>query len=300
MSSKFTLLALVFCALSAPVFAQQAAPAATPQKKQPVTIEADNQLEWLRDKNMYRGSGNVTVTQGDTVIKGDTAEAYYDPAVGPSAMTTMVMTGNVVITNQDRVIHAGHGTYDTRTQVLILDGGVLTLTTPTMTVTAHKTMEYYGAENKAIARGNADVTQPGQKLKADVITAWIDKATNKLDHAEAVGNVLINHNTPQGQDIAQADKGLYSAAKNTADLYGNVRLTRGTNHMQGDHATIDLTTGYSTLQNAPGGSGRVRAVFTPGDSSAPLPGVTTPADAMIPVKKKFEEPYALGVKEHAQ
>ncbi len=263
------------------------------KSKQPVEIEASQQLEWLRDKNVYRATGNVVITQGVTIIKGDTAEAQYDPAIGPSALTIFTLDGNVVMTNADRIIKADHAVYDTRTQELTLTGNLITLNTETISVTAHKGMEYNAATGQATARGNAEVKDGTQNLKAETITAWLDKESNKLQRATANGNVLITHQGKDGTDIAQSNSAKYDAVKNIVELIGNVKLTRGTNHMQGDHATVDLTTGTSSLQNNAATGGRVRAIFTPGDSSAPLPNVKSSVP-MIESKKQFEQPYAVG------
>lgn len=276
----FSLLCLT---LATPGFAQKA----------PVEIEASRQLEWLRDKNMYRATGDVVITQGDTVIKGDMAEAEYDAAVGPSALTLFTVTGNVVMTKPDQTVHADKGVYDTRTEVLTLYGDIVTLKTPTMTVTSTGGMAYDAAKGRATARGNAKVQEATRTIKADVITAFISKNSNKLDRATADGHVLITMDGKEGKDIAQADQGDYDLVKDTISLRGNVKLTRGSNHMQGDYATINLTTGVSSLQNSPKAGGRVRAIFSSGDSKTPLPNVTGSVP-MVNSKKDFEQPYAVG------
>lgn len=234
--------------------------------KQPIEIEADQQLEWLRNQSMYRGTGNITITQGDTIIRGDYAEAHYDGAIGPSALTTMTVKGNVTITNKDRVIRGDQGAYDTRTEIMIVTGQNVTLTTPTMSAKANERMEYHAAANKAIAKGKAEVTQPGQKIKAETITAFFHPDTSALERAHAVGNVFITKQQANGVDIAQSHQADYDVKKDSVELKGNVKLTRGDNHMQGNHAVIDLKTGYSTLKNTGGKSnGRVRAVFNTGN-----------------------------------
>lgn len=261
--------------------------------KAPVEIEASKQLEWLRDKNVYRASGDVVITQGGTVIKGDVAEAEYDPAIGPSALTVFTVTGHVVMVNDGRTIRADHGVYDTRTQVLTLTGQNLVLTAPALKVTAQESMTYDAAEGKAVAKGKAHITETGRELKADRITAWLSKETNTLQRATADGNVLITHQGKEGTDIAQARRAQYDVTGNIITLEGNVRLTRGENHMQGDRATVNLTTGVSSLQNTGQGGGRVRAIFTSGDSATPLPRVTGSVP-VIKSKDAYEQPYAIG------
>jgi lipopolysaccharide export system protein LptA len=275
--------------MAAPAWAQPS----VAKSKQPVEIEASRQLEWIRDKNVYRATGDVVITQGTTVIRGDTAEAQYDAAIGPSALTVFTVTGNVSMSSDGRTIKADKAIYDTRSQELTLSGNTVTLTTETITVTSHDGMEYNAADGKAIARGKAEVKDGVQTLKADIITAWMQQGTNKLHRATASGNVLITHQGKDGTDIAQARNAAYDAVRNTVDLKGDVKLTRGANHMQGDHATVDLTTGTSSLQNNAATGGRVRAIFTPGDSSSPLPNVKSSVP-MIESKKQFEQPYAVG------
>jgi lipopolysaccharide export system protein LptA len=165
----------------------------------------------------------------------------------------------------------------------------VTVTAPDLSVTAKNGIDYYTAENKAVATGDAVVRQKAQTLRAQKITAWFDK-DNKLQRAEADGNVVIVQPKKEGgQDIAQADHGTYDLKSNNALLRGNVKLTQGDNHMQGDTATIDLATGYSSLKNT-GNSGRVRAIFTPGGGT---PGLTSTVP-MIKAKQNFEPAYAVG------
>lgn len=241
------------------------APAET-KKAAPLEIEADTQLEWIRSQNMYRGTGNVVITRGTSVIRGDMAEAHYDPEKGPSAMTRMQVTGNVTMTDSGRVITGQRADYDAVTEELVVSGDNVTLTTPEMKVTSRKTMTYSAKDKKATATGQAEVLQKNQKLKADHITAFFSQDTNKLERAEAQGNVLMTRqNADKTTDIAQSNSAYYNMTTNMVDLKGRVRLTRGENHMQGDHAIIDLATGHSTMKHTPGSkNGRVRAIFTVG------------------------------------
>lgn len=235
------------------------------ETKKPVEIEADTQLEWLRQEFMYRATGNVVITQGDTIIRGDYAEAYYDGKIGPSALTTMKVKGNVVMTNLDRVIRGDVADYDATNEILVVTGENVSLTAPKMTATSKERMEYHAKDNKAVLQGNAEVSQPGQKIKAAKITAFFDEKTDQLIRAQAVGSVLITKQAANGTDIAQSRQADYDVRSNSVELKGDVKLTRGDNHMQGDHAVIDLATGYSTMKNTAGaGKGRVRAVFHTG------------------------------------
>lgn len=279
--------------VAAPVWAQAPLPV---KSDKPVEIEADQQLEWLRNDNKFRATGNVVITQGDTIINGDTAEAEYDKTQGPSALTTMIVTGNVVIHTGENVIHAEEAQYDTRTEILNLRGKTVTLKSPSGDVTSVNGMDYFAKERKAVSKGAATVTQKTETLKAQSLTAWMNEK-NELSRAEAVGNVVITQKTEDGTNIAQAQRGTYDAAKQIAVLTGDVKLTQGQNYMQGDKATINLATGYSSLQNNQGTGGRVRAIFTPdsdnGNAVSVMPSLNQGMPAITP-KKKFEQPYAVG------
>lgn len=257
--------------------------------KEPISIEAASQLEWLRAENKYRATKDVVITQGKTIIRGDTAEALYDPIQGPSALTEVVLNGHVTIEQEGRMARADKAVYDTSKQRITLSGGTVTLTAPGFSVEANDNVQYFMAENKAAATGGVTLTQKEQTLKAQSATAWFDK-DNRLLRANADGNVVMTQNTSEGKQVAQAQHARYDAVTAKVLLNGDVRLARGDNFMQGAAATVDLNTGYSSLQNDSAG-GRVRAVFTPGGGgTAPLPQQAI-AVPVVPGKKNPEGAY---------
>jgi lipopolysaccharide export system protein LptA len=280
----------LICFLIAPLSAFAQMPDGN--SKQPVSIEASSQLEWLRAQNLYRATKDVVITQGDTIIKGDSAEAEYDPKIGQSAITLMTVIGNVSMTNQDKTITADKGVYDTRTKTLVMTGNIVTLTTPDAKVTSTDGMTYDSAQGIATATGNAILTEPDKQLKADKVVATLDPATNKLKHAVATGHVLIIHKTDKGTDISQSQRATYDLGTDLINLDGDVKLTSDTNHMQGDAATINLKTGVSNLKNNSTQGGRVRAIFSSGDKNSPMPQITGTMP-MVKSKGEFEQPYAV-------
>ena len=265
--------------------------------QEPVSIEATNRLEWIQDQFLYRATGDVVITQGRTSIKAQQAEARYDPEQGPSSINTVTATGSVVMSDGKQVIYADRAEYDTRTTVLTLHGAPVRLVSGQQTVTAKGGMTYDTAKRIARATGGAVVEDEGRTLKADTITAWLNADGKALQRATATGRVVITHRAQgsknKNADIAQADSATYDAARNTVELKGNVKLTRDTNHMQGQSARVDLKTGHSTLQSDPASGGRVRAIFTPGDGGTPLPQVSG-AVPMVPGKRNPEMPYQVG------
>ncbi|AZO50981.1 MAG: LPS ABC transporter substrate-binding protein LptA [Mesorhizobium sp.] len=102
---------------------------------QPIQIESDK-LEVRQADSVAVFSGNVTVTQGPTTLKAGKMTVYYvkDPnaakgaAAGASAMTGsanidhLVVDNKVYIKSNDQIATGDNGTFDMKTQVLVLSG----------------------------------------------------------------------------------------------------------------------------------------------------------------------------------
>jgi lipopolysaccharide export system protein LptA len=260
-------------------------------EKAPISIEAGDQLEWLRNENKYRATRDVVITQGDTIIKGDTVEALYDPAQGPSALTFLTIDGNVSITQDGRTITADKANYDTIKQELLFTGDKIVITTPDLSVQSNGQVQYLMAERKAVSNGATTIKQKDQVLKADHVTAIFDDK-NTLTRAMGRGNVIITRQSGGAEDVVRAENADYNTGTGKIVLTGNVRLARGENFMQGERAIIDLKTGYSSLQNnaAQGGMGRVRAIFSTASGGSPVPKEKLIVP-IVPVKKKPEAAY---------
>ena len=122
----------------APSWAQSSASSQSGLKlsgDQPIQIESDK-LEVRQADSMALFSGNVTVTQGPTLLKAGSMEVYYvkDPnaakgaAAGASAMTGsanidhLVVKNKVYIKSNDQIATGDNATFDMKTQVLVLSG----------------------------------------------------------------------------------------------------------------------------------------------------------------------------------
>lgn len=102
---------------------------------QPIQIESDK-LEVRQADSVVVFSGNVTVTQGPTTLKAGKMTVYYvkDPnaakgaAAGASAMTGsanidhLVVDNKVYIKSNDQIATGDNGTFDMKSQVLVLSG----------------------------------------------------------------------------------------------------------------------------------------------------------------------------------
>ena len=121
----------------APSWAQSSASSQSGLKlsgDQPIQIESDK-LEVRQADSMALFSGNVTVTQGPTLLKAGSMEVYYvkDPnakgaAAGASAMTGsanidhLVVKNKVYLKSDDQIATGDNATFDMKTQVLVLSG----------------------------------------------------------------------------------------------------------------------------------------------------------------------------------
>lgn len=266
--------------------------------KDPVEITADDAIEWLRNDHVYRARGAAQAKQGDTTINADMLEASYDPAVGEQDIQTISAIGNVKIVSADRNITADKGVYDLKSGLLTLTGSNIRLSAPDMYVTAQDKVTYNSTENKASAIGNAVIVTQERTLKAQQIDAWFSKdkngsdnqknnKTGNLKRATARGNVIIQ----TAKEILQANSADYNAVTQEAVVTGNVRLTQGENHLQGERAVVNMKNGVSQLfggsSNTANGTsgGRVKALFFPGSKNEKV----APADAtggMIPMRPK--------------
>ncbi|MBZ9820792.1 LptA/OstA family protein [Mesorhizobium sp. CA4] len=120
-------------------FAQSSATSQIPGLKlsgdQPIQIESDK-LEVRQAESMAVFSGNVTVNQGPTLLKAGKMTVYYvkdanagkSAAAGASAMTGsanidhLEVENKVYVKSNDQVATGDSGTFDMKTQVLVLKG----------------------------------------------------------------------------------------------------------------------------------------------------------------------------------
>ncbi|TGQ33967.1 MULTISPECIES: LptA/OstA family protein [unclassified Mesorhizobium] len=100
----------------------------------PIQIESDK-LEVRQAESVAVFTGNVTVTQGPTLLKAGKMTVYYvkDAAAKGTAANASAMTGSanidhlevdnkVYIKSDDQVATGDNGTFDMKTEVLVLSG----------------------------------------------------------------------------------------------------------------------------------------------------------------------------------
>lgn len=234
----------------------------------PVTIEADNGIEWVRDEQKYIARGNAKAIRDNVTITADVLTATYRDAKDGSGteIWRLEAAGKVVMSTPTETAYGDRAVYNIDLQRLRLTGKGLRLVAGDDVVTARDSIDYYQGKQIAVATGNALAVRQDRKISADVLTAaFKPDRTGKLQLAEvqADGNVVIT--TPN--EIARGAQGVYNVPKEIATLTGNVRVTQGKNQLNGQRAEVNMKTGVSRLLAGKAGDGRVRGLFVPDENS---------------------------------
>jgi len=262
---------LTLAALAAGGTAPQAAAqlAGAQAGNRPIHIEADRGIEWQQAKSVYIARGHASATRGNATVTADILYAYYRP-VGQAAASSapdqrqqnplsggsaneiyrIEADGHVHFTNGDQQAFGDHAVYDVDQAVMVLTGKNLQIVTPNETITARDSVEWYDKKQIAVARGDATVTRGDRRLRADIVTADVEKKDDQpaqITRINGYGNVLVS---APGQ-IAHGDEGVYDVATQTATLIGHVRLTKGDNELRGQYGVVDLKNNVSEILAAP-------------------------------------------------
>ncbi|AUG54613.1 LptA/OstA family protein [Thalassospira marina] len=227
-------------------------------------VESDNGIEWRRNDNVLIARGNAFARRGESEVRADELRAFYRETNGQTEIYRLEAHGHVKLSTNTDAATGDLAIYDIDQSVVVLTGKNLKYTTPTESLTAKDSLEYWEAKRMAVARGDAVATSEGRKLKADVLSARFTqsaKGDNQLERIDGYGHVTIE--TPT--DYVVGDQGVYDAKTGIATLTGSVKITRGKNQLNGDRAVVDLKTGISRLMADGKGDGksRVRGLLVP-------------------------------------
>lgn len=99
---------------------------------QPIQIESDK-LEVRESENLAIFTGNVSVTQGPTVMKSGKMTVYYaadgqgSAATGSANIDRLEVDDKVYVKSDKQVATGDRGTFDMKTEVLVLSGNEVVL-----------------------------------------------------------------------------------------------------------------------------------------------------------------------------
>lgn len=225
---------------------------------QPLEITADEGIEWRRDEQVYVARGNARAARGDFSVQADLLTAHYrDNGRGGSEIWKVEARGSVQLVSSDQTIHGDDAVYDLDKGLLIITGDDLRAITPSETVTAEESFEYWKEREVVVARGNATATREDQTVSADVLTGYFRKDADgqqKLFQIEAAGNVQIR----SPEDYARGNKAVYNLDREIATLTGDVKLTRGEAQLEGQYAEVNLKTHVSRILGGVSGTSTTR------------------------------------------
>jgi lipopolysaccharide export system protein LptA len=310
------LIGLAGVALAAlPPSASGAEPAA-PSDNQPLQIQADSGIEWQQDAHLYIARGNAVAIRGPSELHADTLIAHYREVKGHSTATNtggnteiyrIEAEGHVLLKRNEQNVVGDHLVYDVDRAIAVVTGKNLKMTTPTDTVTARDSLEWYDQKQVAVARGDAVAIRNGRTIKGDVLTAYMvktapgqgkpvpgqdkpvpaavhgkppvtpaaahgatpgtDAESSKISRVDAQGHVVVTN----GLDVGRGDFGVHNAETGIATLIGNVVIERGKDVIRGQRGVMDLNKNISRM--LPGGAPgithqRVQGLFVREDRSA--------------------------------
>lgn len=267
--------------LIAPAVAQTPAPASSTNKdsasplgfdlgtdsKKPISIEADQGIEWRQTNHVYIARGHATAKRGNGTVIADTLTAHYRPVPKPQAgspstdpdktdmdSSTQIYLveadGHVELRGETQHAYGDHGIYDVDAGTMVLTGSNLRLETRQDTVTARDSLEWHDKEQLAVARGDAVAIREQKRVRADVMTAEVtrnDTGAQHISRIDAEGDVTVNSQDQTGR----GDSGVYNVDTGITTLIGHVKLTRGENELRGQYAVVDMNKGIYRLLGAP-------------------------------------------------
>jgi len=235
----------------------------------PIEIEADDGIEWRRNEKVYIARGKARAARGDLQVNADVLSAYYrETAKGGSDIYRVTAEGNVTLISSNDKIWGDRAVYDLDQGSLIVTGQNLRAQTKKQTLTARDSLEYWEKQLAMVARGDAEVVEGDRRVKADLLTGYMRKGADgktELYQVEATGHVRIW----RGQEYASAAAAVYNLDSDIATLDGSVKITRGENQLNGDHAEFDMRTGISRILGQPGTGSRVHTLIFPSQGTKP-------------------------------
>ena len=213
---------------------------------EPVTIDADDGIEWQRDRSAYVARGNATATRGETSVRANELIAYYRPESDGSDIFRIDAVGDVVILGPEQRVVGDRAIYDVARGIVVITGDDLRLTTPREMLTARDSLEYWSTDQMAVARGDAVVCTGTERLSAEILTAYFrddgqpagegagDGAAEAGDLGPDEGSPAADGPQPAAADGSAADLEAQSQSLDRVEAFGGVVILTSTDRAEGD------------------------------------------------------------------
>ena len=233
---------------------------AAAQDGTPLTIEADDVLEWNQTDGIYTAKGNAVAIQGDTEIRGNLLVATYDPDSEERDIETVTATGSAAYQDDTSRARGSKFIYKVAAQDYRVEGPDAIVSGARGTITADRSVDFdtrADETQKMTAIGNAIYTDSAGRIFAGNLVNAYFAADGSLTAIDAEGNVKVTSATGRQ---ATGDAATYDAGSELATVTGNVEIIDGGSRMLGGRAEVDLKTGNSRMLST-GSGGRVSGVL---------------------------------------
>jgi lipopolysaccharide export system protein LptA len=238
----------------------------------PIEIFADDGIEWQQEQSVVVARGNARAIRGEVEVTADILSAYYrEASTGESEIWRVEADGDVKIMTPSETAYAQKGIYDVDSGILVLrtrgrDAETVRVIGKNGDLTAREQMEFWEQKQMFVARGDARAVQGDRMVSADVLVAYLDRTAggeDRVQRVEAFDDVVIT--TPR--ETVRAEHGVYRVDDGIASMLGAVKITRGSNQLNGCSAEVNLNTGISRLFGCPDGPrrGQVEGLIQPGE-----------------------------------
>ncbi|MBM3571864.1 MAG: hypothetical protein FJX52_05805 [Alphaproteobacteria bacterium] len=246
-------IALIVCLIGAAPAWSQGLGFAGGQGNEPIAVEAEQGIEWLRDNLQYVARGNAVATRGQVSLRADTLTAHYrNKQGGGTEVWRIEADGGVRIFSMTEEAIGDRAVYDVDQGVMVLVGKSLRFKTQQDVITARDSLEYWEKRQLAVARGGAVAVRDQRRIRGDTLTAHLQEQRGgnlQVKRVDAFGNVDV----ATDKEVARGDQGIYDVDSGIATLSGGVKITRGDSQLNGEFAEVNLNTGVSRLLAAPQG-----------------------------------------------
>ena len=233
---------------------------AAAQDNAPLTIEADDILEWNQTDGIYTAKGNAVAIQGTTEIRGNVLVATYDPDSEERDIETVTAEGRVTYQDETSRARGSKLVYNIRTRNYRVEGPDAAVSGSRGTITASRSIDLETKTDdtqKMTAIGNAIYTDSAGRVFAGNLVHAYFAADGSLASIDAEGDVKV---VTTAEREATGDAATYDAGTELATVTGNVKIIDGGSQMLGGRAEVDLKTGNSRMLSA-GSGGRVSGVL---------------------------------------
>lgn len=238
-------------------------------QENPLIVEADESLQWLRAQNQYVATGNASAEQNDMRLTANVIIAHYETANtkdgdhDASEVTFVEGKENSKLTRASLTATAHNITYDIVDEYIELTGGNPTVINGEDRMMAKTLITYSRKTRQITATGDAKVLLAnGQTLMGDNIKVTLNQDENDIQTVEAEGGAVVISPSDTGERRAEATTMTYKSKTGLAVLTGDVKILENNNLLKGDVAEIDTITGTSTIKSLKKGQ-RVGGVFNP-------------------------------------